>query len=629
LSISSNDPDENPLLVTLTGTATAIAVPDIAATPTSWSYGSLTVGNNSDKTFVITNEGTANLNVTATTITGTNAGEFNIQRGGGAFSLLPSATRDIIVRFAPTSAGSKTAAMSISSNDPDENPLLVTLSGSGTSSLSSPIFPTITNTTQPVAVAFWLNIDVGTSARPMTNLFGVSFDLNFSHTIYLDVVTPHASNVIPGSFLGSDVIFFQVVDETSGKVSVGNTRKAGQGGVNGYGTVAQVKFIAQATTPHGTPVQFSIANVSANDANGTSIPLEPGTITITIVSGLIVWPGDTNNDKIVNQADVLPLGLHWGKTGPARQNASNSWVGQFAAPWNPELATFADANGDGSINQADVLPIGLNWNKTHTIALAKSASDVSQARTSNEINLTITISGDTNPDKDFFIDIFANNVTNLFGLSFELIYTPTAFVDPQTAEAGINNLLGNDLIFFPMMNKNAGIDSGKVSIGISRKSGQDGVTGTGLVTRITAHMASNALSGVSTTRISLQNIVANDPNGNPIAIDTSFFNLVTHVENQLTTMPSGMVLGNNYPNPFNAATTIDYQLPKPTDVVLTIYDVQGHEVRHLIKAKKSAGYHSVLWDGKDQAGNLVASGIYFYRLTVDRFNETRKCVLMK
>ncbi|MDZ7265347.1 MAG: choice-of-anchor D domain-containing protein, partial [candidate division KSB1 bacterium] len=131
LSISSNDPDpsENPLLVSLSGSAT---VPDISVDPSSWNYGSVTVGGYQEKTFVVKNDGNANLNVTATTITGANASEFSIQSGGGSFSLAPLATRNLVVRFTPASAGSKTATLSISSNDPDENPFNVSLSGTGT-----------------------------------------------------------------------------------------------------------------------------------------------------------------------------------------------------------------------------------------------------------------------------------------------------------------------------------------------------------------------------------------------------------------------------------------------------------------------------------------------------------------
>ncbi len=627
--IFSNDPDENPLIVNITGTGTISTVPDISANPTSWNYGSVAVGSSSDKTFVIKNDGTADLNISATNLTGTNAAEFTIQSGGGSFTLAPAATRNIVVRFSPTSAGNKSANLSIGSNDPDENPLLVSLNGTGTVSANPPIFPT-TETTQTVGMEFWVNVDIGTISKPVTNLFGVSFDLNFTATDYIDVVTPHGTNVIPGSLLGSDVIFFEVVDETGGKVSIGNSRKFGQGGVSGSGTVAQVKFVAKPTTPHLTTVQFSISNVFANDATGGTIALDPGSIMITISAGVMVWPGDTNNDKIVNQADVLPLGLHWSKTGPARQNVSTAWIGQLALPWTPEAATYADANGDGSVSQADVLPIGLNWTKTHTTYLVRTGMDKAEMTTaSQDVALTIMISGDTTPDKDFYIDIYANNVSDLFGVAYELIYTPNTFIDPLAVELGNNNLLGTDVIFFPMIEKNVGIDSGKVSVGLSRKFGQGGVSGSGLVTRISAHMAASAVNDISATLLSLTHIQANDPNGNPIALDTTILKLVTDIKGDHEAKATGFVLYDNYPNPFNPGTTIEYQLPQSAEVRLTIYDVQGQEVRQLVQQNKAAGHHMAYWDGKDEAGKQVATGLYFYRLTADQFSVIKKCLLMK
>ncbi|MDZ7265651.1 MAG: choice-of-anchor D domain-containing protein, partial [candidate division KSB1 bacterium] len=112
--------------------AASASTPDISCNPLSGDFGSVTVGGYQEKTFTIKNDGTADLIVSATTITGTNASEFSIQSGGGAFTLAPAATRNLIVRFTPTTAGSKSASLSISSNDPDENPLLVALSGTGT-----------------------------------------------------------------------------------------------------------------------------------------------------------------------------------------------------------------------------------------------------------------------------------------------------------------------------------------------------------------------------------------------------------------------------------------------------------------------------------------------------------------
>ncbi len=541
------------------------------------------------------------------------------------------ATVTVTVDRNQLSGNSDTGTIAVNSNGGNQNVIVLITN----QSVGVPIFLNASSP-QMVGSEFWIDIDIGTSANPVANLFGVSFDLDFTNTNYIDVVTPHSNNVISGSFIGSDVIFFPNVDETSGKVNIGISRKSGQGGVHGFGTVARVKFMANSNTPNDTQVQFSLSNVSANDPSGSNIPLNPGTLTVTI-SSLLVWPGDTNNDGVVNQADVLPLGLHWSKTGPVRQNPSTSWTGQPATAWSPESATYADANGDGTINQVDVLPIGLNWNKTHSTILARKA--ITPFKTINKFNtpnLMIVINGDSDPDQDFFIDIIINEVSNLFGLSFELVYSPTSFIDPLSVEQGTNNLLGNDLIFFPFINKNVGIDTGKVSVGISRKFGQGGVDGSGLATRITAHMSPNAIIGQSTTTLTLENIQANDPDGNPIEFNASNFALVTDVETASDNIPLGFALFENYPNPFNPETTIEYQLPQSAEVMLTIYDVQGHEVRRLVHGTKSAGYHSVQWDSRNELGKFVASGIYLYRIEVKSkvagqrsYVNVKKMILMK
>jgi hypothetical protein len=127
LSITSDDPDENPVNVPLTGKGKGVA-PDIAINPSLHNFGDVKVGENSDQIFTISNTGNADLDVNATTIGGANVGEFSII-DGGAFTVAPNATCDITVRFSPTSTGNKTATLVIASNDPDENPLIVALSG--------------------------------------------------------------------------------------------------------------------------------------------------------------------------------------------------------------------------------------------------------------------------------------------------------------------------------------------------------------------------------------------------------------------------------------------------------------------------------------------------------------------
>lgn len=91
----------------------------------------------------------------------------------------------------------------------------------------------------------------------------------------------------------------------------------------------------------------------------------------------------------------------------------------------------------------------------------------------------------------------------------------------------------------------------------------------------------------------------------------------------------GFELGSNYPNPFNPTTTISFRLPVMLPVRLTVYDAVGREVRTLLNKRVGGGQHVVQWDGQDDRGRSVASGVYFYRLKAGGFLETRKMLLMR
>ena len=93
--------------------------------------------------------------------------------------------------------------------------------------------------------------------------------------------------------------------------------------------------------------------------------------------------------------------------------------------------------------------------------------------------------------------------------------------------------------------------------------------------------------------------------------------------------PSRYVLHQNYPNPFNPLTNISYQLPVSGNVSLKVFNVSGQTVRSLIDSEQALGHYTVTWDGTDQEGNPVASGIYFYQLTCGQFREVRKMLLVK
>ena len=108
-----------------------------------------------------------------------------------------------------------------------------------------------------------------------------------------------------------------------------------------------------------------------------------------------------------------------------------------------------------------------------------------------------------------------------------------------------------------------------------------------------------------------------------------FNRLVLPAPVQVQTRPEVFSLANNYPNPFNPATTIKYALPQAADVELTVYNVLGQPVRTLIAEHQSAGRYVVEWDATNDSGHSLSSGMYFYRLEAGGDLEVKKMLLLK
>ena len=96
-----------------------------------------------------------------------------------------------------------------------------------------------------------------------------------------------------------------------------------------------------------------------------------------------------------------------------------------------------------------------------------------------------------------------------------------------------------------------------------------------------------------------------------------------------TEIPFGYTLSQNYPNPFNPVTTIQYRLPVDGVVDISVYNLAGRRVRLLVTGEQSKGMYTVQWNGRDDAGNPVSSGMYLYRLKAGRYSETKKLLLLK
>jgi hypothetical protein len=121
-------------------------------------------------------------------------------------------------------------------------------------------------------------------------------------------------------------------------------------------------------------------------------------------------------------------------------------------------------------------------------------------------------------------------------------------------------------------------------------------------------------------------ITSNDINNSPIIIP---IHITTVPNNDPATIPVVTSLEGNYPNPFNPETAINFSLKESGKVRINIYNLKGQLVRQLVDTELPAGRHQIVWNGKDNQGRSVSSGIYLYRMEAKGYTNTKKMMLMK
>ena len=145
-------------------------------------------------------------------------------------------------------------------------------------------------------------------------------------------------------------------------------------------------------------------------------------------------------------------------------------------------------------------------------------------------------------------------------------------------------------------------------------------------------------AGFDTTEIT--NVVIDSSRNRIIADVAHFSTLVLYGESKgvptgvdelssITQIPKKFSLEQNYPNPFNPDTKIIYQIPKSTRVMIKIYNILGQEVRTLVDKEQRSGKYEVIWEGKNNLGNPLSSGIYVYQMKTKDFINTKKMMLIR
>jgi|GEM_PF-1210729 len=392
-----------------------------------------------------------------------------------------------------------------------------------------------------VANYFGDTIHVKVSLKGGSDIFSCYGYLNFdnTHDTLLD------SKV--GSYLGTRIINQPPV-VTNGQIDFGMTKESGQGGSNGDGDIYEFRFLLNhlptssqcaydSLLPHTFPMPFTLTNLTVYNSAGLT---PPSFNAISLLSdttlcrySVPVWPGDLNNDGVVNVADLLPIGYFYGNTGTARPNATLSWNAQPAILFGYDktiaassaFEVFADGNGDGKIDLADQASIGFNLSNVHTLAMPKNHIKIGSfgtGSTTPKISVSIPdklIARASLPYKEVVsVNLGSTSLPldNLYGVAFKITFNPV-FVDTNNIVTDYSNSifgsLNKDFINIEDFSK---VGSGIISIGMTRyNTSTINATG-GNAVNINFPILANAPNGAFT--ITATPIACNDKTGNALAI---------------------------------------------------------------------------------------------------------------
>jgi len=106
-------------------------------------------------------------------------------------------------------------------------------------------------------------------------------------------------------------------------------------------------------------------------------------------------------------------------------------------------------------------------------------------------------------------------------------------------------------------------------------------------------------------------------------------NLTNISDQESSSLPDKFMLAQNYPNPFNPKTSISFYVPTNSNVILSVYDLAGKEIKRLVDESKKAGQYKVSWDATDAYGAKISSGVYFYSIRFAGKRITKKMLLLK
>ncbi len=340
-----------------------------------------------------------------------------------------------------------------------------------------------------------------------------------------------------------------------------------------------------------------------------------------------VYPGDANNDHIVNKSDILAIGLVFGYQGPARQNPNQSWSPQNCAPWNGNIpgtntnSKHADCTGNGIVSMSDFNTVFYNWRETHQLN-SPSLEQRPSTGVSLRINFlqdSITLQHNNSHEYPFEAEILIGNSTlaasDLYGIAFTIEYNPSLIggsplmVEYEDDWFGQNNSNGTTKLF--------AVDNrvvGKLDIAITRLNHQS-ANGSGRIAKITGGVIGENIHGrnlSNSLKFTVSGIEAVGANGNSrdfIGINDSL--ILSSNYTATTSLNKQIANFQLVPNPVSASQNLNL-VGIETDFNYTITNTIGQ----VVQAEKNVTTRSI-------STVNMQPGSYLITVTTEKGSSTK------
>lgn len=329
-----------------------------------------------------------------------------------------------------------------------------------------------------------------------------------------------------------------------------------------------------------------------------------GADTTTSLPNLAPYP-----DGIIEFQDLMVFSLGW--TGV---DGESDLIADLGSPTtNLDNAPNVIPDRDKLINSYDMAAFTTMWSWYRNTFSTKSQGLFAGKESFNDNPKSISLSFSDIPEENQYVDLIvnANNIADLKGANLKLRLPENKYEIVRVDRGEFFNTA----IFIPEVNNNEiEISTARVSKWIPT------VSGSGEIAVIKLRVLEENEEDI------LLQYDLRDGLNKPIEKGSSSVTMGDALNNLI---PQAMVLSQNYPNPFNPTTTIDYGLAVDSKAVIKIYNISGQLIKTFDLGFKEKGYYQVMWNGTNNEGNNVASGMYFYRLQTEDGSLVNKMLLLK